>query len=298
MEKDWEDSDDIENFGMEVEKSYKCDCCSLKEHLNSKHDMTLKYLQPSKKIDGWSYLPNFLSSEQQTKLIDLIDSKPWSSVIHRRQQFWGPVYYHTTHDLVEIQPEDGEGNISSCMPITEMQWLIDLLVEFGVFPSSDGEDDMPWQILVNEYVENDGIATHFDDSEAFGAVIAGISLCAPLLMSLRKPKELSNDCIDYLDQVKAYVDAGSLYIMRDEARYKWRHGVTRHRIVLNPLTREKRRRAKGYRRVSLTIRHLLNGRKGFQGSKKQPLSWLCTKCNTDNNGPREKCRNCHQQKKK
>lgn len=43
---------------------------------------------------------------------------------------------------------------------------------------------------------NAGIASHFEDEESFGPVIATISLISPTLMTLKKPKEHNNDCED------------------------------------------------------------------------------------------------------
>ena len=55
-------------------------------------------------IDGAIYIPNFLNENEQRKTLEIIDGNPFQQVIRRRQQFYGPTYYHTTHNLSEIQP--------------------------------------------------------------------------------------------------------------------------------------------------------------------------------------------------
>jgi hypothetical protein len=62
--------------------------------------------------EGTFYMRNFLSIDDESRLLQLIDdddnddnnSNKWSTVIARRQQFWGDVYYHTKHDVPAIQP--------------------------------------------------------------------------------------------------------------------------------------------------------------------------------------------------
>jgi len=49
-------------------------------------------------IDGLGYTPNFLTPKEQQRIMDVIDRHESVRVIHRNQQFYGRVYYHTTHD--------------------------------------------------------------------------------------------------------------------------------------------------------------------------------------------------------
>ena len=42
--------------------------------------------------------------------------------------------------------------------------------------------DWPTQVLVNEYRNNQGIASHFEDFDSFGDIILTISLINPLYM--------------------------------------------------------------------------------------------------------------------
>mmetsp|Transcript_85737 Transcript_85737/g.215968 ORF Transcript_85737/g.215968 Transcript_85737/m.215968 type:complete len:239 (+) Transcript_85737:39-755(+) len=127
-----------------------------------------------------------------------------------------------------------------------------------VFGTSSQE--FPSQILVNEYVDNWGIASHFEDFAAFGDTIATISLGNPVYMTLEQPKEPNNQCGEILRDTKVLLERRSLLILSGEARNAYRHGITRHTNVWTP-DQGLLKREGGYRRVSLTIRHLLSGRR-------------------------------------
>ncbi len=148
------------------------------------------------------------------------------------------------------------------------------------FFEREGLMEPPTQILINEYKNNMGIASHFEDFDAFGPVILTISLVSPVYMTLKKPtieptisgESKTDDNINagdtYDDVVKVLLEPGSLLIMKDDARYKYRHGIGKYKwINLPPTTSSDKttatriKRDDSYRRVSLTIRHLLSTRR-------------------------------------
>uniref|UniRef100_A0A7S4AF13 Alpha-ketoglutarate-dependent dioxygenase AlkB-like domain-containing protein n=1 Tax=Pseudo-nitzschia australis TaxID=44445 RepID=A0A7S4AF13_9STRA len=152
------------------------------------------------------------------------------------------------------------------------------------------------------------IASHFEDFDAFGPVILTISLISPLYMTLKKPTTAptivepgsnsdsnnnnNNACDSYDDVVKILLEPGSLLILKDDARFKYRHGIGKYKWIdipppknqywqseddesspsenpeaLLPTTAASVTRIKrgdSYRRVSLTIRHLLSTRRKVQ----------------------------------
>jgi alkylated DNA repair dioxygenase AlkB len=133
---------------------------------------------------------------------------------------------------------------------------------------------LPSQVLVNEYRNNLGIASHFEDVQAFGDVIVTISLLNPIYMTLKKPIQPTNACDEYQDIVKILLEPRSALIMKDAARYQYRHGIGKSKWVhLPPTTTTTNgtntttatnlsiRRDDSYRRISLTIRHLLPTRR-------------------------------------
>jgi hypothetical protein len=274
-------------------------------------------------IDGFRYYPDFLSSEEAQRIMDIIDSNPWRNAVRRRQQFYGDIYYHTPHDVPEIQPKfdrveakfntdevlksDSKESIPTTTTTHERDnGIIDLNInsfrflmeKFYLNPFVSADDDFgghdvfgrdisnfPTQILVNEYVGNWGIASHFEDEEAFGPVIATISLLSPIYMSLEQPVDHTNSCEELKENghTRVLLEANSLFIMSNDCRFQWRHGITKHKNVHVPVeifrkesitggfpestTFDTLKRNDKYRRVSLTIRHLLSTRKQAGGKE-------------------------------
>lgn len=227
-------------------------------------------------IPGAIYIPNFISIEEEKEIISTFDSHPYQKVIRRRQQFYGPTYYHTTHDLKSIQPTNDKQDKYS-LDMNEFKWLIDKFFNlkdnkgYEIF-KKDGSN-YPDQILVNEYIGNMGISTHFDDFEAFDDVIATLSFCNPLYMTLQKPKEINNHCTDLYKngKIRILLEPRSLFVMKDDCRYKWRHGITKHKLVFLPQNKGVLKRDDKYRRISATIRKLGKGRKRCE---KSDIGWV------------------------
>lgn len=225
---------------------------------------------------GVRYFPAFLSEDDEVRIMEIIDSRCWSTVFRRRQQFYGEVYYHTSGAVAAVQPVIAAGGkdetstsdftrvAAPTHDITCFDWLAARFfgARFYGRHSIFGNDqsNFPTQILVNEYLGNNGIASHFEDEEAFGAVIATVSLLAPIYMTLEKPNERTNSCDEILISSKLLLERRSLMIMSGESRYEFRHCITRHMDVHMP-SGEVVKRHPSYRRVSLTIRHLLPGRR-------------------------------------
>ena len=227
-------------------------------------------------IKGAIYIPNFISVEEESKLIKIFDSHPYQHVIRRRQQFYGPTYYHTTHNLKSIQPEDSKQDQHS-LDLNELQWLIDKFFDtkcnkgYNIF--NEDHSNYPDQCLVNEYIGNMGISTHFDDFDAFGDVLTSLSLINPVFMTLQCPKELTNHCTDLHPngKIRILLEPRSLFVLKDNARYKWRHGITKHKLVFLPQNKGVLKRDDNFRRLSATIRKLGKGRKKV---KKSDVGWV------------------------
>ncbi|KAL3904062.1 MAG: hypothetical protein SGARI_005098, partial [Bacillariaceae sp.] len=254
------------------------------------------------------------------ELLHLIDGQPWQSgIIARRQQFYGEVYYHTSFKSSKLQPnaadeDDGDlekGRVDRKDEKSEMNRPQAQSAGQGISLHDSGmqawlertrpffpaDQPLPSQVLINEYRNNMGIASHFEDFEAFGPIIVTISLMQPVYMTLKRPKEKTNGSDEYHDIVKVLLEPGSLLVMKDEARYEYRHGIGKSKWVhyyvddqeygegadddkavvscnegdgpgstfgsTTTLERQKvsLHRNDSYRRVSLTIRHLLHTRR-------------------------------------
>eukprot|EP01025_Chloroclados_australasicus_P042724 TRINITY_DN45431_c0_g1_i1.p1 TRINITY_DN45431_c0_g1~~TRINITY_DN45431_c0_g1_i1.p1 ORF type:complete len:175 (-),score=0.03 TRINITY_DN45431_c0_g1_i1:53-577(-) len=155
-------------------------------------------------IEGLLYFPDFLTAQEEQELVRYIDQQPYSEAIHRRQQFHGQLYYHTTHDVAAVQP--AADLVDRPFTETPFQALVDRLThahpydQYEVF-TRDGSN-APNQCLVNEYVRNQGISTHFEDTSSFGDTIMTVSLISPIFMTLSKPRFATNQCTDLVAQTR------------------------------------------------------------------------------------------------
>lgn len=169
---------------------------------------------------GLSLQNNVISAEREKEIIAWLDKRPWSTNISRRTQHFGYEYNYQGKDILPGPPLEG--------PILE---LADMLENAGIMK--------PEQCIVNEYYRNQGIAPHID-SHAFGPVIVSISLNAEASMIFDNGTYKH----EYL------IPQRSVLMMRDEARYKWKHGISKN-VTYDNGTKTK---PADYRRISLTYR--------------------------------------------
>lgn len=219
-------------------------------------------------IPGLDYYPSYLSPDEVNRVMEIIDGNTWIKEIRRRQQHYGYVYYHTRHNLPTVQPSEQEKADDRKLPLESFDFLIERMIRDGIFP----RDDPPTQCLVNEYLENTRIASHVDNAKAFGDVIAGVSLVSPCYMTMR-------NCENLNEETRFYMEVGSLYVMKNEARYGWQHGITQMKHFEHPVTGEVTHRDAQYRRVSLTFRKILveGTKNGENPEHEEELFWSRSK---------------------
>ncbi|KAJ3228896.1 hypothetical protein HDU78_009500 [Chytriomyces hyalinus] len=217
-------------------------------------------------VAGLSYLPNFVSIEQQQRILQLVDANPFAASIRRRMQFWGQVYYHTTHDVQALQPvvdpvvlpsmanHESGTVLHPSLPLSSFNWLLShtrtLLEPYHTHPVPIS------QILVNEYIGDAGLSCHLEDTNAFGDYIYTLSLLNPVWMDL-KPIYSSDD--DTRRPFRILLEPRSMLVMSGDARFKWRHGITKGKKVQMPDGAEFIQRGDKYRRLSLTMRRKMIG---------------------------------------
>lgn len=89
------------------------------------------------------------------------------------------------------------------------------LVEQKVFPRA------PDQLLVNEYTPGQGIASHIDHEKHFGDVVCSLSLGSACVMDFQSKADS--------EQVHMLLPVRGLLALRDDARYQWKHGITKRK---------------------------------------------------------------------
>lgn len=84
------------------------------------------------------------------------------------------------------------------------------MVAMGIFQSR------PDHVLLRRYEHGAGVDPHID-REAYGPVVAGLTLGSSRVLQLTRPLRSS--------RLEALLLPGDLYVMTGAARYRWRHSI-------------------------------------------------------------------------
>ena len=179
-------------------------------------------------VPGLQLYRDFISKSLEEELINEIDAQPWVVDYDRRLQYYGyRNELEKPYDLVEFP-----------VPIPPAIYsLSEKIVEQKVLESQ------PDQVIINEYAPGQGIRPH-KDRNYFDNQICGINLGSGCVMRFIK--------ISGGDVVDVEIPRRSLYVMQDEARYKYNHAIPprkKDKVDGNVLHRE--------RRLSITYRKVM-----------------------------------------
>lgn len=178
-------------------------------------------------IPGFQYIPNYISAEEENTLIKIIDQQQWLSEISRRVQHYGYKYDYTANT-------SSQNLYLGAIP----DWL--LIICKRLFAERIFKV-LPDQVIINEYLPEQGISPHIDCVPCFGETICSLSLLSPCLMELSKNEE----------KTSILLEPKSILVLSGPARFEWKHGIAnRKQDVLNgqKVLRE--------RRVSITFRKM------------------------------------------
>ena len=188
-------------------------------------------------IPGLEYIPNFLSEDDESAIVKQIDQGEWSEELQRRVQHYGWRYDYKA------------GQVNHAMRLGPLpRWAEDVarrLVERGLVSS------LPDQVIVNEYVKNQGIAPHVD-SDSFGDGIAMISLLESWEMVFRERRSKR--------KFSQRLEQRSAAIIKSEARYNWTHEIPKRNSEPGAVPPGKKipARVPRNRRISLTFRKVID----------------------------------------
>ncbi|MEO1200242.1 MAG: alpha-ketoglutarate-dependent dioxygenase AlkB [Pseudomonadota bacterium] len=181
---------------------------------------------------GITYLPDFISSAEETELARYLDAGDWSSELKRRVQHFG---YRYDYKARRVTPESHLGPLPG--------WIAPLALKLA----NDGHfADTPDQVIANEYLPEQGISKHVDCEPCFGPVIASLSLLSPCEMVFRT--------LDGSAKAGIVLEPRSLVILSGEGRYAWTHEIPARQSDLIDGLRQPRSR-----RISLTFRTTIVG---------------------------------------
>lgn len=178
-------------------------------------------------VPGLHYVRDYLTRPEQERLLAIIDQQPWLAELKRRVQHYGYRYDYKRRTV-------DASLFLGALP----GWAAQLADHVR----RDGwTSQPPDQLIINEYLPGQGIASHVDCVRCFGATILALSLGSPCVMRLTHPQA---HC-----EVPVLLAPGSLVVMQADARYAWKHSIPARKTDIY-----EGRKIRRTRRISLTFR--------------------------------------------
>lgn len=175
---------------------------------------------------GLLYFPGWLSEAEHEAALQEIDGHKFELGLSRRVQHYGARYHYDSSQVAEI---------GSAPPIPK--FLASICER--LYKECDFER-MPEQVIVNEYINDQGIAAHVDRN-SFGPKVATISLIESWHMKFRN--------LGGIEIIDVLLEKNSLAIMTNESRTNWSHEIKK--LKMDKIAGLKRSRG---RRLSITFR--------------------------------------------
>ena len=180
-------------------------------------------------VPGLFLYPNFIEEAVEEQLLNEIDSQIWIVDYLRRLQYYG---YRNELD----KPYDLIKFPVSMPPLIEQ--LSQAIVKQGIVLTQ------PDQVIINEYVPGEGIKPH-KDRAYYENQICGVNLGSSCIMRFIRGANL--------EVIDVEIPRRSLYVMQNDARKKWKHGIPPRKkdVVDGHIQHRERRVSITYRKVKL-----------------------------------------------
>lgn len=187
-------------------------------------------------VPGLFLYPDFINHQQENQLLEAIDQQTWIVDYSRRLQYYG--YRNELEEPYNLIP------FQVALP-PEIQKFSEQIMEQGLIKQ------MPDQVIINEYNPGEGIRPHKDRSY-FENQICGVNLGSDCVMKFIRGLNL--------EIIDVHIPRRSLYIMQDDARKKWSHGIPpRKKDIVNGISQHRERRVSiTYRKVKPSMVHPIN----------------------------------------
>ncbi len=158
-------------------------------------------------INGLTYIPNFIDKLEVKSFVDAINSEKWLSDIKRRVQHYGYKYDYKARSI-DYSMFIGQ------LPHWAMTMAKRLFDEKYI-------NELPDQLIINEYEPGQGIANHVDCEPCFGDTVISISLGSSCVMDFVNVKTKQ--------KIEIMLESGSLVVLSGDARHKWTHGIAQRK---------------------------------------------------------------------
>ncbi|RZK76729.1 MAG: alpha-ketoglutarate-dependent dioxygenase AlkB [Pedobacter sp.] len=187
-------------------------------------------------VPGLFLYPNFITKEREEQLLTEIDSQIWMVDYARRLQYYGfRNELEEPYQLISIPLAIPKEIYSLSKEIVEEK-LLDL---------------QPDQVIINEYIPGEGIRPH-KDRNYYENQICGVNLGSSCIMRFIRGKNL--------EIIDVEIPQRSMYIMQDDARKIWTHGIPPRKKdnVNGNITLRARRVSITYRKVKPSKVHQID----------------------------------------
>jgi alkylated DNA repair dioxygenase AlkB len=187
-------------------------------------------------VPGLFLYPDFIDEIREEQLLEEIEQQKWVVDYSRRLQYYG--YRNELEKPYDL--------ISFPVPIPpQIYQLSQELSEQNVLLYQ------PDQVIINEYAPGEGIKPH-KDRNYYENQICGVNLGSGCIMKFIKGKNL--------EVIDVEIPRRSLYVMQDDARKKWNHGIPpRKKDIINGSVQHRERRVSiTYRKVKPAKVHPIN----------------------------------------
>ena len=177
---------------------------------------------------GLTYEIDWLTVQEHDAALEEINQNQFDSTMQRRVQHYGARYDYESTSVGEI------GSAPQIPPV--LRAIGERLFTERHFSRP------PDQVIVNEYMVDQGIAAHIDRI-SFGDAVATVSLLESWPMLFRR--------IDDGKKIELLLEVRSLAVMAGESRYNWTHEIAKAKTVRDGGLKKPRKK-----RISLTFRTL------------------------------------------
>ena len=183
-------------------------------------------------IAGLDYKEDYINESKHNMLMKRIDEQQWLNDLKRRVQHYGYKYDYKARRVARDM-RIGNGKLP--------KWLEELSEKLWQDRHMPKIAD---QVIVNEYRPGQGISRHIDCEPCFEDTIVSLSLGSGCFMDFTNKDETK--------KISIWLEPRSIVVLKNEARYKWLHGIAaRKSDKLDGYKHDRRRR------VSLTFRKVI-----------------------------------------
>tara|TARA_B100001093_G_C26779961_1_gene994138 strand:+ start:125 stop:670 length:546 start_codon:yes stop_codon:yes gene_type:complete len=154
-------------------------------------------------INGLSIVKDFISVDEENKLLSIVKNLEWNGTLLRKSKHFGYNYNYKTKTITR---EDYLGSLPDWIEPYIKKMIIKGLIHKD-----------PNQITVNRYLPGEGISPHIDVTSIFDNQLYSISLGSGCNMNFKKDDEYHS----------YYLPSRAFMLMENDARYKYKHSIKR-----------------------------------------------------------------------